>query len=150
MVGLYVRAYEVDLGEAVPPDGSFPSFDAFFTRALREGARPSRPTPTPSSARPTAGSRTPGRSHAGGALRSRAGDYAVADLVGDAAEVARYEGGQFAIVYLSPRDYHRVHAPVAGQITLRPVAARAICSPSTPSASGTSPRCSRPTDASRS
>ena len=42
----------------------------------------------------------------------------MAELVGDPAEVARYEGGQFAIVYLSPRDYHRVHAPVAGEVTL--------------------------------
>jgi len=41
----------------------------------------------------------------------------VADLVGDPAEAARYEGGQFAIVYLSPRDYHRVHAPIGGRIT---------------------------------
>src|SRR5215470_17200518 len=45
VVGLYVRAYRVDLEEAVREDGEFASFDAFFTRRLREGARPACPDP---------------------------------------------------------------------------------------------------------
>jgi phosphatidylserine decarboxylase len=117
VVGLYVRAYDVNLGDTVPPDGSFPSFDAFFTRPLRDGARPITADPdtfvSPSDGRlEDAGPVT-----AGGRLTIKGRDYEVADLVGDPAEVARYEGGQFAIVYLSPRDYHRVHAPIDGKIT---------------------------------
>jgi phosphatidylserine decarboxylase len=50
----------------------------------------------------------------GGRLSIKGRPYALSELVGDEREVSRYEGGQFAIVYLSPRDYHRVHAPVAG------------------------------------
>ena len=121
VIGLYVRAYRVDLGETQAPAGSFPSFDAFFTRPLRDGVRTICPDPgalvSPADGRLEDTGYIGGPVHAGGALRIKGRDYAVADLVGDPAEAARYEGGQFAIVYLSPRDYHRVHAPVAGQIT---------------------------------
>jgi len=118
VVGLYVRAYRVDLGETVPPVGSFASFDAFFTRPLRDGARPISAAPDALVSPADGRLEDTGPVHAGGKLRIKGRDYAVADLVGDPAEVARYEGGQFAIVYLSPRDYHRVHAPITGQVTL--------------------------------
>ncbi len=118
VVGLYVRAYRVDLGETVAPAGSFPSFDAFFTRPLRDGARPISSNPETLVSPADGRLEDAGPIHAGGKLQIKGRDYAVADLVGDPAEVARYEGGQFAIVYLSPRDYHRVHAPVAGRITV--------------------------------
>lgn len=118
VVGLYVRAYAVNLADTVPPDGSFASFDAFFTRPLRDGARPIA-APADAFVSPADGRlEDAGPVHAGGKLKIKGRDYAVADLVGDPAEVGRYEGGQFAIVYLSPRDYHRVHAPVAGKVTL--------------------------------
>jgi phosphatidylserine decarboxylase len=118
VIGLYVRAYNVDLQDTVPPAGSFASFDAFFTRALRQGARPicadADAIVSPADGR----LEDAGPVRAGGRLRIKGRDYSVADLVGDAAEAARYEGGQFAVVYLSPRDYHRVHAPTAGRIVL--------------------------------
>jgi phosphatidylserine decarboxylase len=121
VVKLYVRAYQVNLDDTVAPEspsGAFPSFDAFFTRQLRDGARPvcddAGAIVSPADGR----LEDIGPVDTGGSLRIKGRDYAVADLVGDPAEVARYEGGQFAIVYLSPRDYHRVHAPVAGRVTL--------------------------------
>ena len=115
-VGLYVRAYRVNLDESVRPEGSFPSFDAFFTRPLREGARPILGSPE-ALVSPADGRLDDfGPITAGGRLTIKGRDYAVADLVGDPAEVARYEGGQYAIVYLSPRDYHRVHSPAAGKL----------------------------------
>ncbi len=117
VVGLYVRAYRVDLGETQPPAGSFASFDAFFTRPLRAGVRPICRDPDALVSPADGRLEDAGPVHAGGKLRIKGRDYAVADLVGDPAEAARYEGGQFAIVYLSPRDYHRVHAPIAGQIS---------------------------------
>jgi phosphatidylserine decarboxylase len=117
VVDLYVRAYRVDLDDAILPDGAFPSFDAFFTRRLRDGARPA-PADAAAIVSPADGRLEDiGPITAGGRLLIKGRDYGVADLVGDPAEVARYEGGQFAIVYLSPRDYHRVHAPVSGQVT---------------------------------
>ena len=53
---------------------------------------------------------------ADGTIEVKGQPYRVADLICDEADTARYDGGQFAVVYLSPRDYHRVHAPVAGEI----------------------------------
>lgn len=53
---------------------------------------------------------------ADGTLLVKGKPYAVAELLGDPGEAARYLGGSYFIVYLSPRDYHRVHAPVAGRI----------------------------------
>lgn len=118
VVDLYVRAYRVDLADALDEPGPYESFDAFFTRKLREGARPA-PADASVIVSPADGRlEDAGPVWSGGRLQIKGRDYTVGDLVGDEGEVARYEGGQFAIVYLSPRDYHRVHAPVAGQVTL--------------------------------
>lgn len=118
VVGLYVRAYRVDIDDAVLPDGAFDSFDAFFTRRLREGARPlcadEGAIVCPSDGR----IESIGAVEKGGRFPIKGRDYSVADLVGDADDAARYHGGQFVVVYLSPRDYHRVHAPVEGAVTL--------------------------------
>lgn len=118
VVGLYARAYQVDMHEAVTPDGGFSSFDDFFTRPLRDGMRPLCPD------RDAIVSPADGRIDSfgpiehDGAFKVKGQDYTALDLVGDPDDARRYEGGQFAIVYLSPRDYHRVHAPVAGKISL--------------------------------
>jgi phosphatidylserine decarboxylase len=118
VVGLYVRAYRVDLDEAILPEGPFSSFDAFFTRRLRDGMRPTcadaEAIVSPADGRlEDIGPVLPG-----GWLQIKGRDYTVADLVGDPTEASRYDGGQFAIVYLSPRDYHRVHAPISGEVTM--------------------------------
>jgi phosphatidylserine decarboxylase len=116
IVGLYARAYRVDLDEAAPQTGAFPSFDAFFTRALREGARPEHAAAdafvSPADGRIEA----IGPVEPNGRILVKGKPYTCADLVGDDDEAKRYHGGQFAVVYLSPRDYHRVHAPVAGEV----------------------------------
>jgi phosphatidylserine decarboxylase len=117
VVGLYVRAYKVDLEEAVRPNGSYPSFDAFFTRALREGARhvaTDAEVVSPADGRLVAA----GRVDSNARILVKGQGYRVEDLVGDPDGARRYEGGQFAVVYLSPRDYHRVHAPVAGAVSV--------------------------------
>lgn len=116
-VSLYARAYQVDMAEAVTPDGGFESFDEFFTRPLREGMRPISADPdaivSPSDGRVEA----LGPIERGGLFKIKGKDYSAIDLLGDAEDARRYEGGQFAVVYLSPRDYHRVHAPVSGKLT---------------------------------
>ena len=117
VVSLYVRAYGVDLGECEPRDGAYESFDQFFTRELKPGRR----TICPNSrdvASPADGTiEAIGPVDLDGTLLVKKQRYTVADLVGDPVDANRYAGGQFAIVYLSPRDYHRVHAPVAGAIS---------------------------------
>ena len=118
VVDLYVRAYRVDLDAAAQAVGPYESFDAFFTRALRHGVRP------PCSDPQAIISPADGRLHdagpvtEGGELLIKGQHYRVSELVGDEDEAERYTGGQFAVVYLSPRDYHRVHTPVAGSITM--------------------------------
>lgn len=118
VIGVYSRAYRVDLDEAEPRTAPYESFDAFFTRPLRPGVRPTSADPR-SVVSPADGKlASSGPIAAGGRLRVKGQDYRVADLVGDEADARRYDGGQFAVVYLSPRDYHRVHSPVAGHVTL--------------------------------
>jgi phosphatidylserine decarboxylase len=115
VVGLYARAYTVALDEAAEP-GTWRSFDAFFTRALREGSRPVAPDPrtvlSPADGRIESMARID--SHSTFVVKGR--PYAVEELVGDAAEARRFSGGAGFVVYLSPRDYHRVHAPLGGEI----------------------------------
>jgi len=116
VVRLYSRAYKVDLDEAVCPDAGFPSFDAFFTRTLRQGQRPLPADPqvivSPADGRIDSF----GPVVVNGHFSVKGRPYRAEHLVGDAEEARRYDGGQFCVVYLSPRDYHRVHAPIGGKV----------------------------------
>jgi phosphatidylserine decarboxylase len=115
-VGLYARAYAVDLDEAVRPATGWASFDEFFTRSLKGGQRPQPDDPeaivSPADGRIESFGPVVSRGH----FSVKGRPYRAEQLLGDEAEAARYEGGQFCVVYLSPRDYHRVHAPVAGSV----------------------------------
>jgi phosphatidylserine decarboxylase len=114
VVGLYVRAYRVDMDECQPQEGAYQSFDQFFTRQLKPGQRAicsnAREIASPADGKIEA----IGPIDLEGTLLVKKQMYRVDELIGDAADAERYRGGQFAIVYLSPRDYHRVHAPVDG------------------------------------
>lgn len=114
VVGLYCRAYDVELDECAKRAG-FASFDEFFTRELREGARAmpgdGRIAVSPADGRIDSIGTIDGRK-----FKVKGRPYAVDELVGDAEEARRYEGGSGCVVYLSPRDYHRVHSPVEGAI----------------------------------
>jgi phosphatidylserine decarboxylase len=113
---IYCRAYGVDLDECEACSGPYPSFDEFFTRRLREGVRPIAAAAIVS---PADGRlEQSGPVTAGGRITVKSTAYRVGELIGDEAEAKRYEGGSFAIVYLSPRDYHRVHSPVSGKLVL--------------------------------
>jgi phosphatidylserine decarboxylase len=110
----YVRAFGVDMSEVATRPGPYESFDEFFTRPLREGARPIDEAVLVS---PADGQLVDAGSVSGGRhFVVKGKPYSVEDLVGGAAEGARYADGSFAVVYLSPRDYHRVHSPVDGQL----------------------------------
>lgn len=112
----YARAYQVDLGEAELGLGEYPTFDAFFTRRLRDGARSidDASLVSPADGRLSA----LGRVEEDSRVVVKGRSYRVAELVGDVREAERYVGGRFAVVYLSPRDYHRVHSPVDGKLVV--------------------------------
>ena len=113
----FARVYSIDLSELRLELAEHPCFAAFFVRRLREGARPlpgdSRVLPSPCDG--TVQSVDPIRE--GTILQAKGRPYAVAELLGPAAGGADLEGGQAWTIYLSPRDYHRVHSPVAGRLT---------------------------------
>ncbi|MBO9664835.1 archaetidylserine decarboxylase [Dokdonella sp.] len=117
LIGRIVRSYRVDLDEADNPDpAAYPHFNAFFTRALKPGARPLAADPG------TILCPADGRVSQSGAisgdriLQAKGRDYTVAELLGDAGAATVYADGAFLTVYLSPRDYHRVHMPLDGEL----------------------------------
>jgi phosphatidylserine decarboxylase len=113
---LYCRAYGVDLSEAESSDQGYSSFDEFFTRRLKTGARPIADAAVVS---PADGRlEQVGPVQLDGGIRVKATSYRAGELIGDEDEALRYANGSFAVIYLSPGDYHRVHSPVAGQLVL--------------------------------
>jgi phosphatidylserine decarboxylase len=113
VVGLYSHVYDVRFDEC-QERGDWASFDAFFTRRLRNGARPIDPDPHTVLSPADGRVESAGAVDAGGAFVVKGRPYSVAELVGGEAEARRFQGGAGCVVYLSPRDYHRVHAPVGG------------------------------------
>lgn len=111
-----VRRFDVDLAEAAQPDPSaYPSFNAFFTRALKPGAR--TPDPDPRALLMPADGRISqlGAIEADGRIfQAKGQSFTATELLGDAEAARVFAGGSFATVYLSPRDYHRVHMPWTG------------------------------------
>ncbi|MBN8482362.1 MAG: phosphatidylserine decarboxylase [Xanthomonadales bacterium] len=109
--------YHVDLDEAVEADpDAYVHFNAFFTRALKPGARPLDGDPAavlcPADGRVSQA----GPIRAGRIFQAKGQDYSAAELLGDEAAAGKYADGMFATIYLSPRDYHRVHMPLAGTL----------------------------------
>ncbi len=115
-VDAFIRVYGVDLAEAVVPEGGFATFDDFFTRRLVPGARPVDPDPVAIVSPADGRVDDLGPIDLAATLTVKGKLYDVADLLSDAEAAAHYEGGTFFIVYLAPRDYHRVHAPVDGPV----------------------------------
>ena len=117
LIDTVVRKFGVDLSEAANADpASYASFNAFFTRALREGARVPDPNPC-ALLMPADGHISQcGPIEAGRIFQAKGQSFTVAELLGDAADAAPYLDGVYATVYLSPRDYHRVHMPWTGTL----------------------------------
>ena len=115
VVGVYSRAYDVSLDDCAER-GGWTSFDHFFTRELRDGARPVDADPRVLVSPADGRLESPGRVDADSTYFVKGRPYRVEELVGDAEEAKRYVGGGGCVVYLSPRDYHRVHSPCDGTI----------------------------------
>ena len=112
----FVGRYGVDMGEAANPDiASYPTFNEFFTRPLKAGARPLAQASLIS---PVDGAISQfGRIDKDQVFQAKGHAYATTALVGgDAALAGLFEDGHFATLYLSPKDYHRIHMPCDGRL----------------------------------
>lgn len=117
LIDTVIARFGVDMDEAANPDPrAYPSFNAFFTRELRPGAR--TPDPDPRALVMPADGRISqcGKIEAGRIFQAKGQSFTVEELLGDAASAKPYADGLFATVYLSPRDYHRVHMPYTGRL----------------------------------
>ncbi len=112
-----VAAYRVDLDEAATTDlAAYAHFNAFFTRALKAGARPFPEDPAAILCPADGRISQAGRIEDGRIFQAKGQWFSAAELLGDAEAAQAYGEGTFATVYLSPRDYHRVHMPLAGEL----------------------------------
>jgi phosphatidylserine decarboxylase len=112
----FIGRYGVNMAEAANPDpAAYPSFNEFFTRALQPGARP---LASADLVCPVDGAISQfGAIEGERIFQAKGHDYtATALLGGDAALAAQFNGGHFATIYLSPKDYHRIHMPCAGRL----------------------------------
>jgi phosphatidylserine decarboxylase len=116
VLGAFARAVGADVTEAEQPLEAYPTLNRFFTRKLRPGARswPSDPAVVASPVDGAVGQL--GTVREGRLIQAKGRMYDVARLLEEDDARGRYEGGAFITLYLSPRDYHRIHAPVAGRI----------------------------------
>lgn len=116
----FIRRYGVNMDEALEPESrAYPEFNTFFTRPLRSDARP-QPTSDTAIASPADGVVLErGRIFERSMLQVKGLELDIHELLGNNAHLTRtFVDGHFATVYLSPRDYHRVHMPVAGDLQM--------------------------------
>ena len=116
LIGWFVREYGVDMSEAENADiSSYGSFNAFFTRPLRPGVRPLANADFVS---PVDGAISQlGAIDDHHILQAKGHRFTTTELVGgDTALATRFRHGSFANLYLSPRDYHRLHMPCDGRL----------------------------------
>ncbi|MEC4766940.1 archaetidylserine decarboxylase [Halomonas sp. CUBES01] len=115
LINAFIKRFEVDMSQALEPDPSaYATFNDFFTRALKADARPLGD----GLLSPADGTLSQyGRLQAGQLVQAKGHTYSAQTLLGgDTALAEEFLGGSFATVYLSPRDYHRVHMPVTGTL----------------------------------
>ena len=117
LIRWFVKRYQVNMAEAANPDlSSYASFNDFFTRPLKDGARL---LATADLICPVDGAISQFGSMEGQQIfQAKGHQYSSTALVGgDTALAAQFDNGHFATLYLSPRDYHRIHMPCAGRLT---------------------------------
>ena len=118
LIRSFVKFYEVNLDEVQKsvPDG-FISFNDFFTRELADGSRPIDSSDS-SIVSPADGIvSAAGSIKKNAVLQAKGHDYSLEELLAtDLDEAQRYYDGSFATIYLAPFNYHRVHAPLAGEL----------------------------------
>lgn len=118
LISRFIKAFNVDMSEAAQPNPkAYENFNAFFTRPLREDVRPVVALEH-SMACPVDGAVSQlGAIEYGRIFQAKGHSYSVLELLGGNIErAAPFMGGQFSTIYLSPKDYHRIHMPVTGTL----------------------------------
>lgn len=114
----FIKRHHVDMSEALEPrPEAYPTFNAFFTRAFKEGARPID-SASDSFVAPVDGTLSQfGEIADNRIFQAKGHDYSLETLLGGRQDLAKpFRNGQFATVYLAPADYHRIHMPIAGTV----------------------------------
>jgi phosphatidylserine decarboxylase len=114
----FANHYKIDMSLAAEENlTAYDSFNDFFTRLLKNGVR-DIDSAVNSVVSPADGAISQlGRIVGDDVFQAKGQSFSVSKLIGDAALAAPFTGGEFATVYLSPRDYHRVHMPFSGRLT---------------------------------
>ncbi|WP_419569619.1 archaetidylserine decarboxylase [Rheinheimera sp.] len=118
LINLFIKAFKINMAEAQFEKASdYNNFNEFFTRPLKEGIRPLNQDPS-IVAHPVDGAISQlGAIVDGKLIQAKNHNYSLQALLGgDAATAAPFAGGEFACIYLAPKDYHRIHMPVAGTL----------------------------------
>jgi phosphatidylserine decarboxylase len=119
IIKLFIKQYKVDMSEALESNpGAYSSFNAFFTRQLKANAR-SICQDEEQLALPVDGAVSQlGNIKHDAIFQAKGHDYSLTTLLGGKPDVAKpFLDGKFATIYLSPKDYHRIHMPIDGQLT---------------------------------
>lgn len=116
VITTYAKAFGVNMEESLRTVEEFSSMGDFFTRELKPGRRPI------AAAKNLLASPADGTIHNFGPISNgcipqvKGQDYSVTNLLQDEAMAAQFDGGTYSTIYLSPKDYHRVHSPAAGKV----------------------------------
>jgi phosphatidylserine decarboxylase len=118
-INQFIKKYQVDMSEAVNSDPlSYRNFNDFFTRAIRSELRPICEQKNGIACPADGAVSQLGEIEHGTLLQAKGHTYSLTSLLGgDASLSNQFLGGSFATVYLSPKDYHRVHMPLTGKLT---------------------------------
>ncbi|MCC2684447.1 MAG: phosphatidylserine decarboxylase, partial [Paenibacillaceae bacterium] len=112
----FVKTYGIDWQEAEKPLNEYETLNEFFTRKLKRGGRPVH-ADTNAVVSPVDGLITGmGNIESGRMLNIKGQDYTVEALLNGSPRTVNYLNGFYYVLYLSPKDYHRIHSPVSGKI----------------------------------
>ncbi len=117
-IRFFLSKFAIDMSEAAIEDpGSYNTFNDFFTRALKPGARPIADDPKTLISPVDGEVSQAGKINNGEIFQAKGHDYTLGNLLGnEAGYIAPYLDGNFATLYLSPKDYHRIHIPIDAEL----------------------------------
>lgn len=119
LIKLFIKQFNVDMSEAADPNPeNYKTFNQFFTRQLKDDARPIDPRENVLVHAVDGAVSQAGNIKDDLIFQAKGHDYSLTALLGGKPELAApFKNGKFATIYLSPRDYHRIHMPIDGTLT---------------------------------